>query len=198
MPTATSLSHRTRSPSRRTGLRPPVRRTGLVQRLLHLRLWQLRDVEASQRHGGGPHRQVRPLGQTRLHDDRPPGQILRTIKSPAARGAPSGRAARLRPPRRTASRAARPAQALPSGAARPQVGAERVAREAHRDVGVAFSSLLQLNVVVAAAVGLKRSDGRRQKPKDSQRSDHLQRRCIDDALGFFFARNVLVGGGRER
>lgn len=198
MPTATSLSRRTRSPSRRTGLRPPVRRTGLVQRLLHLRLRQLRDVKASQRHGGGPHRQVRPLGQTRLHDDRPPGQILRTIKSPAARGAPSGRAARLRPPRRTASRAARPAQALPSGATRPQ---DR--RRARRAGGAprrrrCFSFLLQLNVVLAAAVGLKRSDGRRQKPRDSQRSDHLQRRHIDEALDFFLARNVLVGGEREQ
>lgn len=77
-----------------------------------------------------------------------------------------------------------------------RISAERVAREAHRDVGVACSFLLQLNVVVAAAVGLERSDGRRHKPRDSQRSDHLQRRYIDDALGFFLARNVLVGGER--
>ncbi len=35
------------TPSRRIGLRPPVRRTGLVQRLLHLRFWELRDVKAS-------------------------------------------------------------------------------------------------------------------------------------------------------
>jgi hypothetical protein len=77
-----------------------------------------------------------------------------------------------------------------------RIGAERVARKAHRDVGVAFSFLLQLNVVLAAAAGLERSDGRRQTPRDSQRSNHLQRRYIDDALGFFFARNVLVGGER--
>ena len=79
-----------------------------------------------------------------------------------------------------------------------RIGAERVAREAHRDVGDAFSFLLQLNVILAAAVGLKRFDGRRQKPRDSQRSDHLQRRHIDEALDFFLARNVLVGGEREQ